>query len=284
MNEIEKRSKNIFEDIKHKDERGEYWYARELMVALEYTNWRSFREVIARAREATRQSGAKAEYHFDEVLKMVSMGVGGTTERGIEDVKLTRFACYMIAQNGNPVKKPRIAEAQSYFAIQTRRQEIDDGRRRDLTRLARRREFSESDKRLSTSVMEAGVATRGLANIKNEGDKAFFGGKTSKEMREKLGTGSRPWANRAHNVVLAGKTLANEMTSANIENFGIVGYENILESNKDNNEAVRKTIREQQGLSPEDFPPAEDTEKISNRLKKGEEDDLLENKRDLPKA
>jgi hypothetical protein len=100
----------------------------------------------------------------------------------------------------------------------------------------------------------------------SDGDKSFFGGKTNKQMKRKLNTGSKPWANKAHNVVLAGKTLANEMTAANIENYGISSYDSILHDNNDNNDAVRTTIRNQQGMNPEDFPAAEDTEKIQRRI------------------
>ncbi|QHU90449.1 DNA damage-inducible protein D [Candidatus Saccharibacteria bacterium oral taxon 488] len=260
-----RQSDSIFESIKHEDKQGEFWYARELGEALEYGTWDGFMPVITRARIAISKTGAPVENHFRDVSKMVSIGYGNP--RAIDDIKLTRFACYIIAQNGSPVKKPKIAEAQAYFAIQTRKQEMSDQYRQDMDRLARRREFSESDKRLSSSVIEAGTSSRGLAMIKNEGDKSFFGGKTNKQMKKKLNTGNKPWANKAHNVVLAGKTLANEMTAANIENYGISSYGAVLHDNNDNNDAVRTTIRNQQGMNPEDFPAAEDTEKIQRRIK-----------------
>lgn len=260
-----KQSKSIFESIRHEDADGsEFWYARELQVALDYAKWDTFKKVVERAKVAMHSSGMAVENHFSHVGKMVSIGYGN--ENDIGDIKLTRLACYLIAQNGNPTKKPRIAEAQSYFATQTRKQELSEQYRQDMDRLARRREFSESDKRLSSAVMEAGVSPRGLANIKNEGDKAFFGGRTNKQMKKALGTGGKPWANRAHNVVLAGKTLANEMTAANIENYGISSHQDILHDNNDNNAAVRTTIRNQQGLNPEDFPAAEDTDKVQRRI------------------
>jgi hypothetical protein len=261
-----KQSDSIFESIKHEDEQGEFWYARELGEALGYTNWRTFNDVVQRSKISVTKAGLPVENHFEEVLKMVSLGYNNATSRSIKDVKLTRYACYVIAQNGNPTKKPRIAEAQNYFATQTRKQEIAEKYHQDMDRLARRREFSESDKRLSSSIMEAGISPRGLAIIKSDGDKSFFGGKTNKQMKRKLNTGSKPWANKAHNVVLAGKTLANEMTAANIENYGISSYDSILHDNNDNNDAVRATIRNQQGMNPEDFPAAEDTEKIQRRI------------------
>lgn len=261
-----KTRNSIFESIKHTDEAGEFWYGRELMDALEYKGWQSFREVIRRAELSVKNTGMDVENHFRDIPKMVTIGYDNATSRSIADIRLTRYACYIIAQNGNPVKKPRIAEAQRYFAIQARRQELSDQYQSDIARLSRRHEYSESDKHLSSNIMEAGVGSRGLASVKNEGDKALFGGKSSKDMKEIFETGDKPWANRAHNVVLAGKTLANEMTAANIENRGLFTYPDILDSNNQNNKAVRKTIEEQQGMSPEDFPPAEDTDKIKKRL------------------
>lgn len=266
MNNIIKKSGSIFEAIKHVDELGEYWLARELMGALGYTNWRSFRDVICRGKISVEKAGIGVENHFEDMLKVVLVGYNNSTEQEIADVRLTRYACYIIAQNGNSAKKPRIAEAQTYFAVQTRRQELSDQYHRDMARLARRQEYSESDKRLSTSIMEAGVSARGLATIKNEGDKSFFGGKSNKSMKSTLGTGDKPWANRAHNVVLAGKTLANEMTTSSIENRGVSTYPDILDNNSGNNRAVRQTILEQQGMAPEEFAAAEDTEKIKKRV------------------
>lgn len=264
--EIEVSKVSIFESIKHEDERGEYWLGRELGEALGYTNWKSFNKVIHRAKISAAKSGFAVDNQFEQVFKVVYVGYNNATPQNVPDVRLTRYACYVIAQNGNPTIKPVVAEAQSYFAVQTRRQEIADQYADDMARLARRQEFSESDKRLSANIMEAGVSPRGLASIKNEGDKSFFGGNSNKQVKEKLGTGGKPWANRAHNVVLAGKTLANEMTAANIENYGITAYPDIMNDNNDNNDAVRKTIHDQQGMYPEEFPPAEDTELIKKRL------------------
>jgi len=266
--EIELKKEGTFESIKHQDERGEYWLGRELGSALGYTNWKTFNDVIHRAKVSVKGAGLSVENHFEDILKVNMVGYNNTTPQKVSDIRLTRYACYVIAQNGNPTIKPKVAEAQNYFAVQTRRQEIADQYDNDMARLARRQEFSESDKRLSSNVMEAGISPRGLAGIKNQGDKAFFGGKSSRDIKKKFGTGSKPWANRAHNVVLAGKTLANEMTAANIENYGISSYPDILHDNNDNNSAVRKTISEQQGAFPEEFPPAEDTDAVKKRVKR----------------
>ena len=264
--EIEKSNISTFESIKHVDGSGEFWYARELGEALGYSSWDGFKPVVERAKISVASTGMAVENHFRHVSNLVSIGYGNP--RSVDDIRLERYACYVIAQNGNAAKKPKIAEAQSYFAVQTRRQELADQHQYDMARLARRQEFSESDKRLSANIMETGISPRGLAQIKNEGDKSFFGGKSSKKIKDRLGTGGKPWANKAHNVVLAGKTLANEMTAANIENFGVSSFEGVLNDNNDNNSAVRKTIREQQGMNPEEFSPAEDTEAIKKRVAK----------------
>jgi DNA-damage-inducible protein D len=198
---------------------------------------------------------------------MVSVGYGNPRE--IIDIKLTRYACYVIAQNGNPTKKEHIAEAQSYFAMQTRKQEVYEKYVDDMKRLATRQDFSIADKRLSSTVMEAGVHPRGLGHIKSEGDRQFFGGMASSGVKVKYGItrDGTPWANRAPNVVLAGKTLANEMTSTNIEQRGISTFPAILEENNDNNKLVRKALMDS-GIVPEDQPPAEDTEQIKKRIAK----------------
>lgn len=269
--EITMRGKTSpFEQIKHVENGEEYWLARELGTALGYTKWDSFKKVVKRAEISLSKSGLPVENHFSHVGKMVSIGYNNKqNERLIDDVRLTRYACYIIAQNGNPTKKPRIAEAQNYFATQTRKQELMEEYESDMNRLSRRQEFSNSDKHLSANILEAGVSPRGLASIKSQGDKHFFGGKSSSDIKKQYGLSkSKPWADRAPNVVLAGKTLANEMTAANIENYPFSGYAEIMNDNNDNNLAVRKTIVEQQGRAPEDFPPAEDTNVIKRRVER----------------
>lgn len=263
INEVD----NIFEHIKHVSKDGtEYWLARELSTALEYAKYENFVPVISRARVSLERVAIPVENHFLEVQKMVSLGSGATRET--DDVKLTRYACYVIAMNGNPAKKPRVAQAQSYFAVQTRKQEIHEQYEEDMKRLAIRQEFSLADKRLSSNVMEAGIHPRGLGQIKSEGDKRFFGGNSSVNMKQRYGITKRetPWANRAPNVVLAGKTLANEMTAINIEQRGIGTFPDILDENNDNNLRVRDALIDS-GIMPEEQPAAEDTEQIKKRIK-----------------
>lgn len=255
-----------FERIRHTTKDGEeYWLARELSTALEYKRWETFEGLISRARIAMERAGMPVENHFRDFTKMVQ--VGSAAAREIDDVKLTRLACYVIAQNGNPTKKARVAEAQSYFAIQTRKQELTEVYLEDMKRLAIRQEFSVADKRLSESVVEAGIHPTGLGIIKSDGDKVFFGGNTSKSMKVKYGitTEKTPWANRAPNVVLAGKTLANEMTSTNIQHRGIGTFPAVLTENSDNNARVRKALMDS-GIVPEEQPAAEDTEDIKKRI------------------
>ncbi|MBR3594659.1 DNA damage-inducible protein D [Candidatus Saccharibacteria bacterium] len=188
----------IFDNIKRSNATGDdFWSARDLQKALGYDKWENFEKIVQKAKESFNNSPIKTNYDinycFLEVRKPIVSGKGGT--QYIKDYRLSRYACYLIAQNGDPRKEP-IALAQSYFNIQTFRQELTDAQAKDLQRLERRKEFSESDKKLSADIIEAGVSPRGMAKIKASGNKIFFGGKSSKDMQKKLGTGSRPWADK----------------------------------------------------------------------------------------
>ncbi|MGI9027533.1 MAG: DNA damage-inducible protein D [Candidatus Saccharimonadales bacterium] len=206
------------------------------------------------------------ENHFRDVSKMVT--IGGGAERATNDVELTRYACYIIAQNGNASKKPKVAAAQAYFALQTRKQELIQQRDKDMERLITRQKFTESDKRISETVLEKGMSSRGLSIIKDSGNKKMYGGKTTTEMKKVYGiTNTRtPLANRTPNVVLAAKSLANEMTAVNLEKFPIDTFNDIREENDGNNLKVRNALSES-GIVPDKMPPAEDTEKILKRFK-----------------
>lgn len=270
LQKVNRGGKVVFDELKHgEDESGEYWSARELQKALGYSSWQKFELLINKARTSYKKSMVANYYdineHFSQVVKMVEIGSGAV--RHLKDYCLSRYACYLIAQNGDPSKEP-IALAQAYFNIQTFRQEFNDQMEKDRARLERKKEFAESDKRLSENIAEMGVSPRGIAEIKDSGNKVFFGGNDAKDMAKKLGTGKKPWANKASNVVLAGKALANELTSESIERRGVGngGVDEIKEVNDDNNRAVRETIHNQQGLYPEDYPPAEDTDNVERRL------------------
>lgn len=265
---LQKQTGTLFDSIRHVDANGnEYWSARELGEALEYASWDGFKPVVARAKLSTAQSGIPVENHFRDVSKMVVVGYGNDRLINDYDVELTRHACYVIAQNGNAAKKPRIAEAQAYFAYQTERQEKSAQRESDIKRLIARHEFTESDKRFSGAVMEKGISARGLGTIKNEGDKQLYGGLSTKQMKKAYGiTKERtPLANRLPNVILAGKTFANEMTAKKLEDLPINTFDDILEENNGNNAEVRSTLLSR-GFIPEEMTPEEDTEKIMRRI------------------
>lgn len=274
LQKLNNTENDVFGRLKRDDgESGEYWSARELQGVLGYTRWENFCQAILRAKKSFDTSfmvnSNNINDHFRKVRKMIETGKGA--EREVDDYRLSKYACYLIAQNGDPSKRP-IALAQAYFNIQTFRQEFDDQMEKDRARLERRREFTESDKRLSENIAEMGISARGIAEIKDSGNKVFFGGNDTKSMAKKLGSGKKSWPNRASNVVLAGKTLANELTSSSIENrgAGIGGVDEIKEVNDDNNQAVRETIYNRQGLYPEEFPPAEDTDSVKKRLANNE--------------
>lgn len=262
-----------FDNLKQNEEGRVFWSARELQKVFGYERWENFEALINRAKVSFETSKSTKEYdinyHFRKVTKMIGIGKGG--KRELPDYRLSKYACYLVAQNGDPSKAP-IAQAQAYFNVQTLRQEQFYSLESDIQRLERRKEFSESDKKLSGDIIETGVSPRGLASIKASGNKVYFGGKTSKEMQERLGTGSRPWADKASNVVLAGKTFANELTSASIRYNGVSTAPEITKVNDSNNQAVRDTIYNQQGVFPEDFPPEEDIKKIERRVSRASRD------------
>lgn len=257
---------SLFDAIRHIDKNGEeYWLARELAEALDYTSWQSFEGVIARAKISIAESGQAVENHFKHLPKMVSIGYGN--DRPVDDIRLTRYACYIIAQNGSAAKKPAVALAQSYFAQQTRKQELVDRRNDDMERLIARHQFTESDKRFSDAVMDKDMSSEGLARIKSSGDQVMFGGKSTNQMKREYGILDRktPLANRMPNVVLAAKSLANEMTAENLANYPIDTFDEIQDENNENNLEVRKALGSR-GIVPEELPPAEDTAKIMKRV------------------
>ncbi len=272
---IQEWAKSLFDTIKHTDDGGiEYWLGRELADVLGYS-WEGFERVIRRAELSVAETGQPVENHFRHVSNMRIIGRGN--ERPVDDVRLTRYACYIVAQNGNAAKKPAIAGAQAYFAIQTRKRELDQGRELDYERLIARQKFTDSDKRISEAVIEKGVSGRGLGEIKSSGDKVMFGGNTTAQMKKKYGITRRntPLANRMPNVVLAAKTLANEMTAQNLADYPIEGFSAIKEENDGNNREVRKTLLIR-SIVPEHLPPAEDTDMIMKRVKASDKKKTIE--------
>lgn len=265
-----------FDDIIHTSEDGmvEFWYARELQPLLGYTKWENFEAVIKKAMIACNNSGGKVVDHFPEVRKMVIIGSGA--ERDVLDYALTRYACYLIAQNGDS-RKAEIAFAQSYFAVQTRKQEIIEDRIRLIERLNAREKLKESEKRLSQNIYERGVDDTGFGRIRSKGDQALFGGYTTRDMKVKLGVKeNRPLADFLPTLTIAAKNLAAEMTNYNVEQKDLYGEPSIADEHIQNNSSVREMLG-QRGIKPENLPPAEDLKKLERRVKR-EEKKLMEEK------
>ncbi len=253
-----------FEEAAFEYEGVECWSARELQILLGYVQWRNFEEIIEKAKSSCQNSGISVENHFADVSKMVKLGSG--SERAIQDVILTRYACYLIAQNGDP-RKTEIAFAQTYFALQTRKQEVLEERLALAERMEARAKLTASETELSKLIYERGVDESGFARIRSKGDAALFGGTTTQEMKRKYGSPEyRPLADFMPTVVIAAKNLATEMTNHNVRATGLYGEKPITEEHIQNNTAVRGML-ENRGIKPELLPPAEDIKKLEHRVK-----------------
>jgi DNA-damage-inducible protein D len=269
--------KNTFDSIVKaiSDDNGnqvEVWYGRELQGLLGYARWENFTVAINRAIESCKSQGVNVDDHFREVTKMVQLGSG--SKRSVPDFLLTRYACYLIAQNGDP-KKEEIAFAQSYFAVQTRNAEIIEERLQLLSRLETRERLKASEKQLSKNIYERGVDEKGFARIRSKGDTALFGGVNTQQMKLRLGIKNGPLANRLPTLTIAAKNLATEMTNYNVEQKDLKGENPITVEHVQNNKSVRQMLG-QRGIKPENLPAAEDINKVERRVAK--EDKLLEKK------
>lgn len=241
----------------------EFWSARDLQLLFRYTEWRNFNKVIEKAKKACENSEIDITDHFVEINKMVK--IGSSTEREVDDIALTRYACYLIAQNGDP-SKSEIAFAQTYFAVQTRKQEIIEKRLFDIERVTAREKLSRSEKKLSGIIYERGVDDKGFAIIRSKGDEALFGGHTTYEMKKKLGVpDKRPLADFLPTLTIKAKDFASELTSHNVIEKDLEGQKNITQEHVDNNLAVRKILHER-GVKPEMLPPAIDVKKLSKKI------------------
>lgn len=261
--------KNSFDALQQmvKDSDVEFWYARELMPELGYDRWENFSKVIQKATDACKPVGAPVDNHFRGITKKVSIGSGA--ERAIDDIVLTRYACYLIAQNGDPRKEP-IAFAQTYFALQTRKQELIEERLRLHDRLQARQKLTESETELSKNIYERGVDNQGFGRIRSKGDAALFGGHTTQSMKNKLEiSGSRPLADFLPTVTIAAKNLAAEITNHNVKENDLQGEPAITGEHVQNNTSVRTMLGER-GIKPEELPPEEDLKKLERRVKSSE--------------
>jgi len=253
-----------FEESAYEQDGVEYWLARELQELLGYSDWRNFLNAVDKAKESCKTTGEDVLDHFVDVTKMVKIGSGA--ERKQDDIMLTRYACYLIAQNGDP-KKEQIAFAQSYFAIQTRKQELLEERIHLNERLQAREKLAATETELSKNIYERGVDNKGFANIRSKGDWALFGGLTTSNMKKKLGIPeNRPLADFLPTITITAKQLATEITNFNVKQHDLKGEAKITDEHVKNNKDVRGLLGKS-GIKPEQLPAEEDIKKLERRVK-----------------
>lgn len=263
-----------FEDFLHKTEDGvEFWLARDLQHLLGYGKWDNFQNVISKAKTACEISGQDIADHFADVGKMVDIGSGAQKE--IDDVMLTRFACYLIAQNGDP-RKEQIAFAQTYFAIQTRKAELIEQKILEIERVQARNKLAETEKELSHVIFQQTGGNENFALIRSKGDQALFN-RTTQQMKDKWGIKNKPLADFMPTILLKAKDFATEITIFNAKQKQMKTENQISNEHITNNKTVRNTLISR-GIVPENLPPEEDVKKIERKLKSEEVKSLKDKK------
>lgn len=264
-----------FEAITTELEGIECWSARELQKLLGYSKWENFEKVIKRAKDACTNAGENTNNHFPDIRKTIPMPKGA--EKEIDDILLTRYACYLIAQNGDS-RKEEIAFAQNYFAVQTRRAEIIEQRLLEFERVKAREKLSQTEKQLSGILFERGVDSKGFGLIRSKGDQALFRLSTI-QLKKKMGIpDNRPVADFLPTISIKAKDLAAEMTGLNVQSKDLKGQNRIENEHVENNKAVRQMLT-QRGIVPENLPTAEDVKKIQRKLDSDDKKVLKESKK-----